>query len=124
MRQKYIGSILLAILLVIAGCSRSTQTARNPQTDALLRAAREGNADTVKALLSSPGADVNATDERGSTALLEAARYGHDDVARALIAAGANIKARDHEGKTALMLAVAGGHDDVVRVLKQAGATE
>lgn len=86
MRQKYIGRVLLVALLVITGCSRSTQTARNPQTDALLRAAREGNADTVKVLLSSPGADVNATDERGSTALLEAARYGHDDIARALIA--------------------------------------
>ncbi len=99
--------ILLAVLLVMAGCSHSTQTARIPQADALLRAAREGNADTVRALLSTPGADVDATDERGSTALLEAARYGHDDVVRALLAAGANIKARDQNGKTALMLAVA-----------------
>jgi hypothetical protein len=95
-----------------------------PANGCLLRAAREGNADTVKALLSAPGADVNATDERGSTALIEAARYGHDDVARALITAGANVKARDNDGKKALMLAVAGSHDDVVRVLKQAGAVE
>lgn len=109
----------------LAACGRqSATTARSPQSEALLKAAREGNADTVKALLSSPGADVNATDERGSTPLIEAARYGHDDVARALVAAGANTKARDNDGKTALMLAVQGGHDEVVRVLKQAGATE
>jgi ankyrin repeat protein len=124
MRQKFQSSLLLAVLLVLAGCSQTTQTKRSPQADALLRAAREGNADTVKALLSTQDADVNATDERGSTALIEAARYGHDDVARALLVAGANIKARDKDGQTALMLAVAGGHDDVVRVLKQAGAVE
>lgn len=124
MRRRYAGSILFAILLVMAGCSHSTQTARSPQADALLRAAREGNADTVKALLSASGADVNATDELGSTALMEAARYGHDDVVRSLLEAGADIKARDREGKTALMLAVTGGHDDVVKVLKQAGAVE
>lgn len=124
MRQKYIAGVLLAALLVMAGCSRTPPPARNPQSDALLRAAREGNADTVKALLSAQDADVNATDERGSTALIEAARYGHDDVVRALLAAGANIKARDNNGKTALMVAVAGGHDEVVRVLKEAGAVE
>src|SRR4051812_39143023 len=124
MRRIIIYSGLLMFSILIAGCSRSMPTARNPQSDALLRAAREGNADTVKALLSSPGADVNATDERGSTPLIEAARYGHDDVARALLAAGADTKARDRDGKTALMLAVQGGNDDVVRVLKQAGAVE
>lgn len=124
MRQRYFGIILLAALLAIAGCSQGAGTARSPQGDALIRAAREGKADTVKALLSTQGTDVNATDERGSTALIEASRYGHDDVVRALIAAGANLKARDKDGKTALMLAVAGGHDDVVRILKQAGEVE
>ena len=78
----------------------------------------------VKSLVSSPGADVNAKDERGSTPLLEAARYGHNDIARVLIATGADLKVKDKDGKTALMLAVQGNHDEVVRVLKQAGETE
>ena len=78
----------------------------------------------VKSLLSSPGADVNARDERGSTPLLEAARYGHDDICRVLIASGADLKAKDKDGKTALVLAVQGNHNDVVRLLKQAGETE
>jgi len=116
-------SILLAISLLIAGCGQRTP-ARNAQTDALFRATVEGNVDMVKSLLSSPGADVNAKNERGSTPLLEAARYGHDDVCRALIAAGANLKAKDNDGKTALMLAVQGDHDEVVRLLKQAGEIE
>ena len=115
-------SILFALCLVFSGCAR--ERARSTQTDALFRATVEGNTDMVKSLLSSPGADVNATNERGSTPLLEAARYGHEDICRVLIAAGADVKAKDRDGKTALMLAVQGDHDQVVRVLKQAGATD
>ncbi|HEX8844725.1 MAG TPA: ankyrin repeat domain-containing protein [Pyrinomonadaceae bacterium] len=125
MRRTVIISTLLVASMALAACGQqSTLTPPSPQTVALLRAAREGNADTVKALLASQDTNVDATDEQGNTALIEAARYGHDDVALALLAAGANTKARDRNGKTALMLAVEGGHDDVVRVLKQAGAAE
>ena len=125
MRNPIAFSILLAISILIAGCGqRGATPAHNAQTDALFRATIEGNTDMVKSLLSSPGADVNATNEAGSTPLLEAARYGHDEICRVLIAAGANLKARDKAGKTALMLAIQGNHDDVVRVLKQAGETE
>ena len=116
-------SLLLALCLTFGNCSQQ-RTTNNTQTDSLFRATREGNTDMVKSLVSSPGADVNATDERGSTPLLEAARYGHEDISRVLIAAGANLKAKDRDGKTALMLAVQGDHEDVVRLLKQAGATE
>ena len=114
----------LVISLLLAACGQRGAAPRNAQTEALFRATIEGNTDMVKSLVSSPGADVNATNERGSTPLLEAARYGHDDICRVLIAAGANLKAKDNGGKTALMLAVQGNHDDVVRVLKQAGETE
>lgn len=119
MRHQYCCILLFASFLLITGCHKNT-----PETDALLRAARDGKVDTVKELLTTPGIDVNATDERGDTALIEAARFGHDHVARALLAAGANLKARDKEGKTPLMLAMAGGHDEVVAALKQAGAVE
>lgn len=127
--QKFVSlRLLFALCLIFANCALFTgcgrQPARNSQTDALFRATREGNADMVRSLVSTPGADVNATDERGSTPLLEAARYGHDDVTRVLIAAGADVKAKDNEGNTALTLAVRGNHDEVVRILKQAGETE
>jgi ankyrin repeat protein len=111
----------LALFLVISGCRTAT---KSPETQALLRAAREGHADAVQELLKTPGIDVNATDESGNTALLEAARFGHDHVARGLLAAGANPKVRDKDGRTPLMLAVAGGHDQVVMALRQAGAQE
>ena len=117
-------TVLFVISLLIAGCGQRGAAPRNAQTEALFRATIEGNTEMVKSLVSSPGADVNATNERGSTPLLEAARFGHDDICQVLIAAGANLKAKDNDGKTALMLAVQNNHDDVVRVLKEAGETE
>ena len=122
MKRSLVVSLALVFCVAFGSCAQ--RQAHNVQTDALFRATREGNTDMVKSLLSSPGADVNARDERGSTPLLEAARYGHDDICRILIANGADIKAKDKDGKTALMLAVQGNHDDVVRLLKQAGETE
>ena len=113
----------LTFTLVLAGCGRQSATT-NTQVNALFRATREGNTDMVRSLTSSPGVDVNATDETGSTPLLEAARFGHEDICRILIASGANLKSKDRDGKTALQLAIQGDHEDVVRVLKQAGATE
>ena len=113
--------VLLAALLVIVGCS---QTKSSPETDSLMRAAREGHADAVKELLTTPGIDVNAKDADGNTALLEAARLGHDRVVRVLLATGANVNARDKYGKTPLMLAVSGDHEEVIAALKQAGARE
>src|SRR5919205_3584388 len=119
MKRTVAFSVLFAVFLILGGCAQ--QRARNTQTDALFRAVREGNTDMVKSLLSSPGADVNATDERGSTPLLEAARFGHEDISRVLIAAGANLKAKDRDGKTALMLAGSGGHEQGGRVSQNAG---
>jgi ankyrin repeat protein len=121
--KRFVSFSVGAVLCVaIAACAQQRST--SVQTDALFRAVREGDTTMVKSLLSAPGAEVNAKDDRGSTPLLEAARYGHNDIARMLIANGASFKAKDKDGKTALMLAVQGNHDEVVRVLKQAGETE
>jgi len=123
MKRRIVFSMFLTFCLLVAGCNRQSAS-NNAQVAALFRATREGNTDMVRSLLSAPGIDVNATDEKGSTPLLEAARYGHDDICRILIAAGANLKSKDRDGKTALQLAIQGDHDEVVRVLKQAGANE
>ena len=123
MKKRVVFGTFLTFCLLLAGCNRQSAS-NNAQVAALFRATREGNTDMVRSLLSAPGIDVNATDETGSTPLLEAARYGHDDICRILIAAGANLKSKDRDGKTALQLAIQGNHDDVVRVLKQAGANE
>jgi ankyrin repeat protein len=122
MQRTAIPVILLSVLFVVQGCSVAKRATRSPETDALLRAARAGNADTVRAILASPNVDVNGIDEHGNTPLIEAARYGHDEVVTALLIAKAEVKTKNDEGKTALMLAAEGGHDETVRLLTQAGA--
>jgi hypothetical protein len=114
--------VLLALLFSIAGCAAARRAARTPETDALLRAARAGNADTVRSLLASPNVDINGRDDHGNTSLIEAARIGHDEVVAALLTARADANVKNNEGKTALMLAAEGGHDETVRVLTLAGA--
>ena len=112
----------LLVLLVLQGCGVAKRVTRSPETDALLRAARAGNADTVRTLLASPNVDVNGVDEHGNTPLIEAARFGHDEVVTALLIAKADVKIKNDEGKTALMLAAENGHDETVTMLTQAGA--
>jgi ankyrin repeat protein len=66
--------------------------------------------------------DVNGVDDQGNTALILAARFGHNEVVRALLLAKADVRVKNKEGKTALMLAAEGGHDQTVAALTQAGA--
>lgn len=113
----------LILFFVLAGCTNRTVSV-TPQTEALLRAAREGHDDTVRSLLAAKDVDVNATDTNGNTALIEASRFGHDDVVRVLLTSGANVNAKNTEGKTALMYAIQGGHNQVAQLLKQSGARE
>ena len=56
---------VVSLLLAVQGCGVAKRATRSSETDALLRAARAGNADTVKALLVSPNVDVNGVDEHG-----------------------------------------------------------
>lgn len=122
MRHLLTSIFIVSIIFLIAGCSTAKRATRSPETDALLRAAREGNADTVRALLASPNVDVNGLDDNGNTPLIEAARFGHDDVVTALLIARADPSVKNRDGKSALMLASEGGHDETVKRLTEAGA--
>ena len=115
-------TVIVALALCIFGCQAARNATTSPETEALLSAARVGNADTVKSLLASRNADVNGVNADGNTPLIEAARFGHDEVVTALLIAKADVNAKNREGKTALMLAAEGGHDEVVRLLTQANA--
>ena len=122
MKRFLTSMLVVSLLLAVHGCSSAKRATRTSETDSLLRAARAGNADTVRSLLPSPNVDVNGVDDNGNTALIEAARFGHDDVVTALLIAKADVKVQNDQGKTALMLAAEGGHEESVRMLMQAGA--
>lgn len=111
------------LALCLFGCNSAQRATTSPETDALLRAARAGNADTVRSLLASPNVNVNGVDTDGNSALIEAARFGHDDVVQALLIAKADPNIKNRDGKTAMMLASEGGHDEVIRLLTQATST-
>jgi ankyrin repeat protein len=121
MERIAISVFVISLLFVVQGCGVAKRATRSPETDALLRAARAGNADTVRALLASSNVDVNGIDAHGNTPLIEAARFGHDEVVTALLIAKADATIKNDEGKTALMVAAEGGHDETVRMLTQAG---
>jgi ankyrin repeat protein len=74
-------------------------------------------------LLIDHGADVNARDLHGRTALMHAAERGEPTFARLLLDAGADALAADiHNGRSALHWAAGGGSAEVVRLLLDAGA--
>jgi hypothetical protein len=64
------------------------------------------------------GADVDAKDEMGRTALIEAARQGHTDTVRALLEKGADVNAQDRDRDTALSEALKYNYSDVITLLK------
>lgn len=71
----------------------------------LIKAARKGDVRKVDELVKK-GADVNAKDKGGKTALMQAAQRGKSAVVGALLENGADPNARDKDGHTALMLAI------------------
>jgi ankyrin repeat protein len=114
-------SILVLALVTLSACTSVKHASRTAETDALLRAAAAGNADSVRTLVASPNIDVNGVDENGNTPLIEAARMGHDDVVQVLLIAKADPNIKNKAGKTALQLASEGGHEESVALLTQAG---
>jgi ankyrin repeat protein len=87
-----------------------------------MEAAAIGDARLV-ALLLEAGANVEAKNPEGQTALMAAARAGGLEAARLLLEAGAEVDAREGwDGQTALMWAAAQHHPDMVDLLIEAGA--
>lgn len=89
---------------------------------ALMEAARhENNLDMVRFLIAS-GANVNAKDGDGQSALMIASDRGYMDIVLALLQAGADANAEDNSAWTPLMFASSDGHTDVALALIKAGA--
>lgn len=84
-------------------------------------AVRRGDADAVGALLQR-GAEVDARDGYGQTALMLAAQAGRQRVVEVLLAHSPRLDVTAKFGLSALMLAVVAGHVEIARQLARAGA--
>lgn len=84
-------------------------------------AAKTGDAAALTAMLEA-GADPDARDSHGQTALMLAAHAGLEGAVRALIAANADLDHHAKYGLTATMLAVVSGHETIAALLAKAGA--
>jgi ankyrin repeat protein len=71
----------------------------------------------VVQLLLNKGADVEAKDKDGWTALIWAAQGGYEAMVRLLLDKRADVEAKDQYGWTALLWAAQEGHEAVVRLL-------
>ena len=90
-----------------------------PQT--LFAAAEVGDVQALRTLIGD-GADPNAVDSGGLTALHWAAVYGHAEAVDLLLRAGARVNAVADFGGTPLHWAAARGRTEAVNLLLRAGA--
>lgn len=117
MRRVIRGSVVAGVLAV--GLSALVAAAgTSPVADAVMKRDK----DAVRTLLKD-GADVNAAQGDGMTALHWAARSGDIELAQMLLYAGANVKATTRLGAySPLMMAAEQGHASVIAALLSAGA--
>ena len=62
-----------------------------------------------------PGADINARDDSGKTALMCAAMNGHKEAVQALLERSADATIQDKSGQTASALATGMGFEEIAR---------
>jgi ankyrin repeat protein len=112
----------LSVIILIA-CFAFSVSGQDAQAEAALRkAAQDGDIQTVKDLIAK-GANVNAKDETGKTALLWVApARDNPEMVKLLIAKGADVNATDNEGVTALMIAASQSNPGILAELIEAGA--
>ena len=114
MRRLISFSALIALVLAVTLSAAGSA----PVADAAMAKDREA----VKALLKD-GADVNAAQGDGMTALHWAARNGDAELTQMLLFAGANVKATTRlGGYTPLMMAAEQGHATVIAALVSGGS--
>jgi len=94
---------------------------RHDPNDRLIAAAAAGDRAAIAAALAD-GADADATDAHGRTAILIATQARQTAAVEALLAAGADIDRQDDQRANPLLHAAADGFLPVVRLANEAGA--
>jgi outer membrane protein assembly factor BamB len=118
MKTAFTMVVLIAGLTPLAGSAQTGDLG-----DDLIAAAKQGDAGVVKSLLAK-GADVNAKNAYGATALSFAADKGHLAVVKLLLQHKADVNVQDTFYKsTPLTWALGRKHVGIIKALVEAGAT-
>jgi hypothetical protein len=127
--QRVKGQVGVTVVRVVPiawpiALGREGETVEDPDQTPLMQAAANGDIQEVKQQLAA-GADVNARDQSGQTALIIACRTPHvpPDLVKALLAAGADVNTRSRNDYTALSWATARDNKEVIRLLRRSGAS-
>lgn len=102
-------------LLLDAGASPNVRIVNGEPV--VVSAARQAGTVEILELLLDHGADINAVDSEGRSALLIAAKYGPLGTVQMLVARGSNLTSQDNAGNTPLLLAVMNGQRDIAEYL-------
>ena len=123
--------LAIAVVVLVAACAApdvpipdavETSPAGQAQLDAALRdAAWANDVEQARRLIAS-GANVNAKDRGGQTAIMWAAAEGHADVVKLLIDAQSEFQEPLPSGFTPLLFACRAGHVETAKALIAAGA--
>jgi uncharacterized protein len=100
-----------AVRLLLERGADVEQAAANPMRVRAIHAAAACHASPIVRDLLTAGADPDARQQGGYTALMAAAHSGDLDTLEVLLTAGADPTLTNDDGKTALDLATAAGHD-------------
>lgn len=111
-------------LAVLGVAGHSTTAAERPMNEkVLLRAVMNEDIDVVRIRdLLSDGADIDARDEAGRTALLIATHGNRIEVAKALIESGADVNAKDRINDSPYLYAGAHGYLEILKMTLVRGA--
>ncbi len=115
----FFGQLESATWLVQRG-SDVRAVSRNPLQNQPLHAAAASRDAAICAFLLSVGADADARQKGGYTALHSAALHGNLELVEALLAAGASVEVADDSGKDAAQYASENGHPGVAARLREA----
>jgi uncharacterized protein len=105
---------LLLSTVVLAACS-------NERPSELMKAAKDGNLEAVKAIVDR-GGKVAAQSNKGKSALMFAVSEGHKEIVQWLLDHGANVNAVDNYGTSALIVAATAGKHEALKILLDSGA--
>ncbi len=117
MKTRFLTQALLILLLT------TLQTVWAGPNEDLMKAAMKGDMAKVEAAVSS-GADVNFSNNKQMTPLLNASHMGHEAVIKYLVENGADVNVKDAKGRSALTHAAHKGNTGLIEYLKTKGATE